>query len=178
MTSAEMQQGGHDQWLYLHCWPAAGCWISSSCGVCSPAVFARTVQCCLQCWLPGYPAPALLSPSLPLHPPFLPKGVMTHGVVCDSPLEQGYNSSSRGVYPVDSTYAGFCFAVSVFRGFEAVMAALHWLDLFNYCLIMTTLCCLFVILCRNGCGGIWMNSHLRKFFKHKTSKFWKGSRGI
>lgn len=73
MTSAEIPQGCHNQWLYLHCWPAAGCWTSSSCGVCSPAVFARTVQCCLQCWLPGYPAPALLSPSLPLHPPFLPK---------------------------------------------------------------------------------------------------------
>lgn len=111
------------------------------------------------------PAPVLLSLSLPLHPQFLPKGVKEHSrVVCNSSSQQGYRSSSRReVCPLDITCTGFCFAIYLFRGFTAVMAALYWLGLLNYCLMMITLCCLFVIPCRNGCGMcrwtlIWENS--------------------
>lgn len=67
----------------------------------------------------------ILSPCLPVHLHFLPKGVMAHyRVVCSQvwliDLQQGYNDSSRVDYPMDITYTGFLF----FLAFEAVLAEL------------------------------------------------------
>lgn len=163
MTSAGIQQGCCAGWLDLHCWPATGCPMP-------PHPLAEPVpqqhllapQVHWQC----LPTPVLLSLSLPLHPQFLPKGVMEHRrVICNSSFQQGY-SSRRDVCPLDITYIGFCFAKYIFRGFTAAIAALYWLGVLNYCLMMITLCCLFVIPCRNGWGVcrwtlIWENSSNR-----------------
>lgn len=123
-------------WLgHLHCWPATACPVphppllglppSSSCSC------HRALAVLAQCLHSACPAPAPLALSLPLHPRLLPKGFTEHsGVGCNASLQQGYSSSKRRViYPLDITYTGLCFAICVFRGFTAVMAAQYWLDL-------------------------------------------------
>lgn len=135
LTSAEVPQGCRDQWLYLTAGqlqtakhPTVLLLSLFPGSVCSH--LRCTAQCCLQCWLRGYPVPECcrLPPRLCIHISFQKEPWHTAGWYATKShwsLQQGYNSSSKVGYPMGITHIGFFVARSVFRVFKVVMAALH-----------------------------------------------------
>lgn len=104
-----------------------------------------------------------LSPCLCTHVSFQRDSQNTAGLDATHPYSRDAAAAGGGQFIlwISPTLDIFFFAIYIFRGFTAVMAALYWLDLLKCCKMMITLCCLFVIPCWNGCGVcilIWENS--------------------